>query len=198
MCAYPKLIAAYHVLLRLLMPRHSPCALCSLTFCLLIDTNHFVNFIIHSFVYIQVLLISQIIRFLVLVATKLRKCFAFGFILQKIYNNQIQFTCLISLFTKNIFILACCILYTLSMCNFQRTKILKELSLSKLNRYNYFSNNSKQVIYLVYQFIMKSQISVNYIHLLIRHLANQISPQKGGDPAAGSPTATLLRLHPNR
>ena len=32
MCAYPKLIAAYHVLHRLLMPRHSPCALCSLTY----------------------------------------------------------------------------------------------------------------------------------------------------------------------
>ena len=32
MCAYPKLIAAYHVLHRLLMPRHSPCALISLTF----------------------------------------------------------------------------------------------------------------------------------------------------------------------
>ena len=31
MCAYPKLIAAYHVLHRLLMPRHSPCALYSLT-----------------------------------------------------------------------------------------------------------------------------------------------------------------------
>ena len=23
-------------------------------------------------------------------------------------------------------------------------------------------------------------------------------PEKGGDPAAGSPTATLLRLHPSR
>ena len=32
MCAYPKLIAAYHVLHRLLMPRHSPCALFHLTF----------------------------------------------------------------------------------------------------------------------------------------------------------------------
>ena len=32
MCAYPKLIAAYRVLHRLLMPRHSPYALCSLTF----------------------------------------------------------------------------------------------------------------------------------------------------------------------
>ena len=31
-CAYPQLIAAYHVLLRLLMPRHSPCALLSLIF----------------------------------------------------------------------------------------------------------------------------------------------------------------------
>ena len=31
MCVYPKLIAAYRVLHRLLMPRHSPYALCSLT-----------------------------------------------------------------------------------------------------------------------------------------------------------------------
>ena len=30
-CAYPQLIAAYHVFLRLLMPRHSPCALSNLT-----------------------------------------------------------------------------------------------------------------------------------------------------------------------
>ena len=32
MCGSPRLIAACHVLLRLLMPRHSPCALISLTF----------------------------------------------------------------------------------------------------------------------------------------------------------------------
>ena len=32
MCSSPRLIAACHVLLRLLMPRHSPCALISLTF----------------------------------------------------------------------------------------------------------------------------------------------------------------------
>ena len=31
MCGSPRLIAACHVLLRLLMPRHSPCALISLT-----------------------------------------------------------------------------------------------------------------------------------------------------------------------
>ena len=30
----------------------------------------------------------------------------------------------------------------------------------------------------------------------IRHLPPEF--QKGGDPAAGSPTATLLRLHPSR
>ena len=33
-CASPQLIAAYHVLLRLPVTRHSPCALLSLTFCL--------------------------------------------------------------------------------------------------------------------------------------------------------------------
>ena len=32
MCGSPRLIAACHVLLRLLMPRHSPCALYSLTY----------------------------------------------------------------------------------------------------------------------------------------------------------------------
>ena len=31
-CISPQLFAAYHVLHRLLMPRHSPCALCSLTY----------------------------------------------------------------------------------------------------------------------------------------------------------------------
>ena len=33
-CSSPKLIAAYHVLHRLLMPRHSPCALLCLTSCM--------------------------------------------------------------------------------------------------------------------------------------------------------------------
>ena len=42
MCAYPKLIAAYHVLHRLLMPRHSPCALCSLTYLLVISQRIFI------------------------------------------------------------------------------------------------------------------------------------------------------------
>ena len=48
MCTYPKLIAAYHVLHRLLMPRHSPCALCSLTSACLLppitaSTSYFVR-----------------------------------------------------------------------------------------------------------------------------------------------------------
>src|SRR5699024_11648966 len=33
-CSSPRLIAAYHVFHRLPVPRHSPCALCSLTVCL--------------------------------------------------------------------------------------------------------------------------------------------------------------------
>ena len=37
MCGSPRLIAACHVLLRLLMPRHSPCALFSLTYHLFRD-----------------------------------------------------------------------------------------------------------------------------------------------------------------
>ena len=38
-CSSPKLIAAYHVLHRLLMPRHSPCALFSLTFVEIDEAN---------------------------------------------------------------------------------------------------------------------------------------------------------------
>ena len=38
-CSSPKLIAAYHVLHRLLMPRHSPCALFSLTFVEITSAN---------------------------------------------------------------------------------------------------------------------------------------------------------------
>ena len=37
-CSSPRLIAACHVLRRLLMPRHSPCALSSLTFRILADS----------------------------------------------------------------------------------------------------------------------------------------------------------------
>ena len=33
MCSSPQLFAAYHVFLRLLVPRHPPCALIGLTFC---------------------------------------------------------------------------------------------------------------------------------------------------------------------
>ena len=40
MCRSPQLIAACHVLLRLLMPRHSPCALISLTIFLVLRKNY--------------------------------------------------------------------------------------------------------------------------------------------------------------
>ena len=39
MCSSPQLIAACHVLHRLLMPRHSPCALSSLTYGLLLTSS---------------------------------------------------------------------------------------------------------------------------------------------------------------
>ncbi len=42
-CASPQLFAAYRVLLRLLMPRHSPCALLSLNFVPLIHCMSFAN-----------------------------------------------------------------------------------------------------------------------------------------------------------
>ena len=41
-CSSPKLIAAYHVFHRLPVPRHSPCALCSLTVVyILINISYF-------------------------------------------------------------------------------------------------------------------------------------------------------------
>ena len=38
-CSYPKLIAAYHVLHRLLVPRHPPCALIHFKYCYLYSIN---------------------------------------------------------------------------------------------------------------------------------------------------------------
>src|SRR5699024_8854071 len=40
-CSSPRLIAAYHVFHRLPVPRHSPCALCSLSVCLSLDKHIF-------------------------------------------------------------------------------------------------------------------------------------------------------------
>lgn len=67
MCAYPKLIAAYHVLHRLLMPRHSPCALCSLTYLVnfskssqfwfsqrIVFNKYFISWLVVSTIYIHV------------------------------------------------------------------------------------------------------------------------------------------------
>ena len=43
-CSSPRLIAAYHVFLRLPVPRHSPCALCSLTVVLLSQNISYFRF----------------------------------------------------------------------------------------------------------------------------------------------------------
>ena len=43
MCSSPQLIAACHVLHRLPVPRHSPCALCSLTFRIIWANSHFLK-----------------------------------------------------------------------------------------------------------------------------------------------------------
>ncbi len=44
-CSFPQLFAAYHVLLRLLVPRYPPYALCSLTSCFE-STSHFCSFLL--------------------------------------------------------------------------------------------------------------------------------------------------------
>ena len=67
-CAYPKLIAAYHVLHRLLMPRHSPCALCSLTYLRLIITFVLLRQFLRSFAHVQKYIPPVTPHFLVLLA----------------------------------------------------------------------------------------------------------------------------------
>ena len=44
----PEAIAAYHVLHRLLMPRHSPCALCNLTFIEIDEANSSFSTLVNS------------------------------------------------------------------------------------------------------------------------------------------------------
>ena len=55
-CASPKLIAAYHVFLRLLVPRHPPCALVRLTFVLLMHS-------VASFLLLKAFIVLSNIRF---------------------------------------------------------------------------------------------------------------------------------------
>ena len=53
-CSSPRLFAAYHVFRRLLVPRHSPCALCSLTIMLVLDCSDQLSLILPD----MILLIS--------------------------------------------------------------------------------------------------------------------------------------------
>ena len=126
MCAYPKLIAAYHVLHRLLMPRHSPCALCSLTFvCLLISITVSALSLKCSRTLSTLRAFSP--RFLVLELTRLH---SYAHLSVSIYLPLLNFALifgliksiinLTKLFTKNF--LGLLYLYKqYTMCNFQRT-----------------------------------------------------------------------------
>ena len=92
MCVYPKLFAAYHDLLRLLMPRHSPCALLSLIFKLI--------FGLHS----RVTCLNCCLSSLLLISTYLkRNYFFFLYYLNSIF---LQFVCFTLIRT---------------ICSFQRT-----------------------------------------------------------------------------
>ena len=126
MCAYPKLIAAYHVLHRLLMPRHSPCALCSLTFVRLLIS---ITVSALSFKYSRTLSTLRAFspRFLVLELTRLH---SYAHLSVSIYLPLLNFALifglikliinLTKLFTKNF--LGLLYLYKqYTMCNFQRT-----------------------------------------------------------------------------
>ena len=93
MCSSPQLIAACHVLLRLLMPRHSPCALYSLTLveqpflsCSLFDHE----------------------------LCRPHRSFAIGYIVLPIHQNGFRH----SIFKfHNIAVIAlCCLLFILSIC----------------------------------------------------------------------------------
>ena len=70
-CVYTWLFAACHVLLRLLMPRHSPYALSSLTFMLRQTQNSCVNFLkkaLHIYTYYSSLFLFVSLLFSVLLA----------------------------------------------------------------------------------------------------------------------------------
>ena len=126
MCAYPKLIAAYHVLHRLLMPRHSPCALCSLTFVRLLIS---ITVSALSFKCSRTLSTLRAFspRFLVLELTRLH---SYAHLSVSIYLPLLNFALILGLiksiinltklFTKNF--LGLLYLYKqYTMCNFQRT-----------------------------------------------------------------------------
>ena len=152
MCSSPQLFAAYHVLLRLLVPRHSPYALSSLTF-LLRFLKHFSLLLIFLNCSLSVLIV-----------------------LNCTILSYTSFT-LLYIFFNVLFLIFCfeCIYWNLSS-NIMVGPNGLEPSTSRLSgvRSNHLSYKP-----------------INY------HSVETRSPQKGGDPAARSRTATLLRLHPS-
>ena len=123
MCAYPKLIAAYHVLHRLLMPRHSPCALCSLTFTrlLYLITSSTMKSI-HSRT--QVLFISYLSCFLVLSYIKLSNLSVKNF-QSFAFNITKNISWLTSQYVLKLYINSCAIF---------KEQFLEKHGFSKLNR----------------------------------------------------------------
>ncbi len=62
-CFYPQLFAAYRVLLRLLVPRHSPNALFFLTFVIFLITSNEIVFAYCCFVFFFVLFKFRLLSF---------------------------------------------------------------------------------------------------------------------------------------
>ena len=99
------------------MPRHSPCALCSLTFCLFISSNYCVDCNICLFAY-KVPLTTQIFCLLALESTKPRK--HFSILVNLLYFRHICF----NQYHKEYLFLACCILYTIINMQFSKNNIV--------------------------------------------------------------------------
>ncbi len=80
MCAYPELIAAYRDLLRLLMPRHSPCALYSLILFKLILAQSYAESDLCCFDFFCFELLSITFQLMTYFSTKLFLQFCFTFL----------------------------------------------------------------------------------------------------------------------
>ena len=102
-CSSPWLFAAYHVFLRLLVPRHSPYALCSLTFLLRInfvllcqtsvETPHRTNVLSRRFSFVFLALLVSAVQhlvgsFLKFAFTMLLVCFLVYLVISSIYFSM--------------------------------------------------------------------------------------------------------------
>ena len=144
-CGSPELIAAHHVLLRLLMPRHPPCALSSLT--------------INPFADMGFRLEARVRR-------------------KNIRRPLADFSLVIA------------------------TKTLRDSHFIHLA--HHCTRPLRARVFHVFSVVKERTGSFKAEEQESREGCLDVGPpkrteglQKGGDPAAGSPTATLLRLHPS-